>query len=80
MIRRRSSVILSIIILLLCGVTANSSTDKGDQDAPIPDKIQRIMNHPFYEGAIWGLRVVDLGTGELIYDLNPNMLLLMGSI
>jgi D-alanyl-D-alanine carboxypeptidase len=80
MIRRRSSVILSIIILLLCGVTANSSTNKDNQSTPIPDELRQIMNNPLYEGAIWGLRVVDLDTGELVYDLNPDMLFLMGSI
>jgi D-alanyl-D-alanine carboxypeptidase len=80
MICRKSSVILSIIILLLCGVTANSSTNKGNQSTPIPDELRQIMNNPLYEGAIWGLRVVDLDTGELVYDLNPDMLFLMGSI
>jgi D-alanyl-D-alanine carboxypeptidase len=80
MIRHKSYVILSIIILFLCGVAANSSHNKGNQGTSIPNEIQQIMKNPFYEGAIWGLRVVDFDTGELVYDLNPDTLFLMGSI
>jgi D-alanyl-D-alanine carboxypeptidase/D-alanyl-D-alanine-endopeptidase (penicillin-binding protein 4) len=38
------------------------------------------MNQPRYNGAVWSLRVVDLDTGELIYNLEPNLVLLTGSL
>jgi D-alanyl-D-alanine carboxypeptidase len=80
MIRHKSILILFIMMACLCGLTAKSDNNNGNQGLPIPDAIQEIMNNPLYQGAIWGLRVVDLDTGELVYDLNPNTLFLMGSI
>jgi D-alanyl-D-alanine carboxypeptidase len=71
--------ILFITIAFSCGFAATSCGDTGNQVSPIPDEIQLIMNSPLYNGAIWGLRVADLDTGELIYDLNPNTLFLMAS-
>jgi PBP4 family serine-type D-alanyl-D-alanine carboxypeptidase len=38
------------------------------------------MKKPQYFHATWGLRVVDLNSGAGIYDLNPNALLLTGSV
>jgi D-alanyl-D-alanine carboxypeptidase len=80
MIRHKSILILFIMMACLCGLAAKSDNNNGNQGLPIPDAIQEIMNNPLYQGAIWGLRVVDLNTGELVYDLNPNTLFLMGSI
>jgi D-alanyl-D-alanine carboxypeptidase len=65
-------------MVFLCGLAAKSDNN-GNHSATIPEAIQQIMNDSLYNGAIWGLRVVDLDTGELVYDLNPNTLLLMGS-
>ena len=47
---------------------------------PIPAEIQAIFDKPFYKKGIWGLRVVDLENGRIIYDLNPHRKLLTGSI
>ena len=80
MIRHKSILILFIMMACLCGLSANIDKNNSNQGVPIPDAIQEIMNNPLYQGAIWGLRVVDLDTGELVYDLNPNTLFLMGSI
>jgi len=38
------------------------------------------MNKPIYADATWSLRVIDLDTGELIYNLKPNLVLLTGSL
>jgi PBP4 family serine-type D-alanyl-D-alanine carboxypeptidase len=38
------------------------------------------MHKPRYLHATWGLRVVDLKSGAVIYDLNSNSLLLTGSV
>jgi hypothetical protein len=74
MICHKSFLILFFTISLVWGFAANSYDEKDDQGLSIPDEIQRIMNNPFYDGAMWGLRVVDLDTGTLVYDLNPDTL------
>ncbi len=38
------------------------------------------MEKPRYSEASWSLRVVDLESGEIIYDLNPNLLAFTGSV
>jgi D-alanyl-D-alanine carboxypeptidase len=74
MIRHKSILILLIMMACLYDLSGNSDKSNSNQGVPIPDAIQEIMNNPLYQGAIWGLRVVDLDTGELVYDLNPNTL------
>src|SRR5215510_7557017 len=71
--------IFFITITFLCNFAAIGYENTSNQIQPIPDEIQQIMSSPLYKGAIWGLRVVDLDSGELIYDLNPNTLFLMAS-
>jgi len=46
----------------------------------IPADIKAIFNKPLYKNAIWGLRVVDLGTGEVLTDLNPDRPFYIGSV
>jgi D-alanyl-D-alanine carboxypeptidase len=46
----------------------------------LPKKIRAIMEKPRYSEATWGLQVTDLKSGEVIYDLNPQELLLTGSV
>lgn len=45
----------------------------------IPE-IDAILNKPQYENAVWGLRVVDLNTGEVIINLRPNYNFFIGSV
>ena len=51
-----------------------------DSEQPIPDEILAIMNQERYSGADWSLRVVDLDSGKLIYNLNTDNLLFTGSL
>ena len=39
---------------------------------PIPADIRAVFDKPLYADALWGLRVVDLDTGRIIYDLEPD--------
>jgi D-alanyl-D-alanine carboxypeptidase len=61
---------------------ATSSTWAVDppKPKPIPAEIQAIFDKPLYKSGIWGLRVVDLENGRVIYDLNPQRKLLTGSV
>jgi D-alanyl-D-alanine carboxypeptidase len=79
MVHHKPFLILFITIAFSCGLAATDYANNSGQSPPIPDEIQHIMNSPLYAGAIWGLRVVDLDTGELIYDMNPNTLFLIAS-
>ncbi|MGB3364832.1 MAG: D-alanyl-D-alanine carboxypeptidase [Thermodesulfobacteriota bacterium] len=64
---------LSVLSVGVCNKNSNNSQ-------AIPDEILEIMNKPRYLDAVWSLRVVDLDTGELIYNLEPNLVLLTGSL
>src|SRR5215469_4902954 len=46
----------------------------------LPKTIRDIMQKPRYSGATWALRVVDMASGEVIYDLNSEERLLTGSV
>jgi PBP4 family serine-type D-alanyl-D-alanine carboxypeptidase len=46
----------------------------------LPKQIRAIMEKPRYAEATWGLRVVDLKSGKVLYDLNSQKLLLTGSV
>jgi D-alanyl-D-alanine carboxypeptidase len=48
--------------------------------AELPESIRKIMEKPQYAEATWALRVVDLQSGEVIYDLNSAEKLLTGSV
>jgi D-alanyl-D-alanine carboxypeptidase len=52
----------------------------GGSGGELPKKIRAIMEKPRYSEATWGLQVTDLKSGEEIYDLNPQELLLTGSV
>ncbi len=47
---------------------------------PIPADIRAVFDKPLYADALWGLRVVDLDTGRIIYDLEPDHEFLIGSV
>ena len=46
----------------------------------LPKAIREVMHKPRYSEATWGLRVVDLKSGEVIYDHNSRDKLLTGSV
>ena len=41
--------------------------------AALPEKIQKLLDSsPVARTAFWGIRIVDLGTGKTLYELNPD--------
>jgi len=41
--------------------------------AALPEKIQKLLDSsPVARAAFWGIRIVDLGTGKTLYELNPD--------
>ncbi|MCK5710652.1 MAG: D-alanyl-D-alanine carboxypeptidase, partial [Deltaproteobacteria bacterium] len=75
-----NSLTLLTLILFLSVFSIGGCNKNGNQAQPIPEEILAIMNKPRYADAVWSLRVIDLNTGELIYNLKPNLVLLTGSL
>lgn len=69
-------VFVSFISILSIGGCSNSSSD----GQPIPEEIRDIFDKNLYEESIWALRVVDLETGEVIYNLRSEDNLFLGSV
>lgn len=66
-----------LVLFVLSGSGCNKNINSSQS---IPDEISAIMKRPRYENAQWSLRVIDLDTGEIIYNLEPNLVLLTGSL
>src|ERR1700761_9195996 len=54
-----------------CGSTATYAQN-GEGKANVPADIEAIFNKPVYNGALWGLRVLDVESGKTLIDLHPN--------
>lgn len=48
--------------------------------APVAREIRQVLDKPAYSKAVWGLRVVDLDTGEVLQDLDGDRPLKVGSV
>jgi D-alanyl-D-alanine carboxypeptidase len=77
--RLKSFTFLTLIIFMsifsIGGCNNNSQTGQA-----IPEEILEIINDEFYSNATWSLKVVDLETGQLIYQLNPEIVAFTGSV
>jgi PBP4 family serine-type D-alanyl-D-alanine carboxypeptidase len=67
-----------LVTALLC-CFALTGFARGDSGA-LPGAIQDVMQKPQYSEATWALRVVDVKSGAVIYDLNSQTNLLTGSV
>ncbi len=47
--------------------------------SPLPDAILEIINDAKYKHSAWGLLVADVATGETLYELNPDVMMVPGS-
>lgn len=50
------------------------------RDAKVPAGIRAIFDKPLYSDSVWGLRVLDLDTGEVLIDHRPDYDFLIGSV
>jgi D-alanyl-D-alanine carboxypeptidase len=76
---RYRKALLSILLVITAafGLYGGCSSGGGSN---IPAEIRAIFNKPLYNGAIWGLRVVDVDTGEVLINLRPNYPFFIGSV
>jgi D-alanyl-D-alanine carboxypeptidase len=78
---------LEIRILIICFLVfpaiaglAEAQGNCGDNSANVPADVRAVFNKPAYKGAIWGLRVVDLGASKELIDLQPHCHFYIGSV
>lgn len=71
------TVVSLIAVIAIFGHSVNAAGGAHHSRKPatsrIPATVRAIMNQPKYSKATWGLRVVDLDSGKLIYNLNPDL-------
>jgi D-alanyl-D-alanine carboxypeptidase len=66
------------VVALLLGICATGF--HGNSGCDLPKAIRAIMEKPRYSQATWALRVADVKSGDVIYDLNSQEKLLTGSV
>lgn len=57
-----------------------SSPAHAETDAAIPDEARAVMALPPYANSLWSLRVVDAASGEVLIDLNSDVLVEPASV
>ncbi len=78
--RARQLLTLFIFLLLVPILSVGGCNNSGSEGQPIPKEIRMIFDDSLYDGAIWALRVVDLETGEVIYNQRSDDNLFLGSV
>ena len=75
--RSRNLLTLFVSIFLISILSIGSCNNSSDS---IPPEIRAIFNKPLYEDGFWALRVVDLETGEVIYNQRSDENIFIGSV
>ncbi|HKT96234.1 MAG TPA: D-alanyl-D-alanine carboxypeptidase [Paraburkholderia sp.] len=70
---KRWAAIAAACLLVSCGGSVNSVT-------ALPDPILQVMQKPAYRNATWSMQVVDLDSGQVIYDLNSSAQMFIASV
>lgn len=69
---------LALVLALLAGCGGDDNNDVSIQ--ALPGGIGQILRKPAYRSALWAMRVVDLDTGQVLYDLHSGRPVLIGSV
>ena len=77
-LRLRVPVVVVFSAASLLGLV--SCTTHKESPPQIPANIQAIFNKPAYQGAVWGLRAIDLDSGRTLIDVQPDYHFLIGSV
>jgi len=78
--RNRTVLFLTFVVMSLSFFSMGGCSGNKKDASPIPDAILEVMQKPLYADATWSLKVVDLETGEDIYNLNSGLLAYTGSV
>lgn len=79
MSRRRLSLPFAALGAALA-LLGGCGSDDHDGARDLPDAIRAVMAKPIYDKAVWGLRVVDRDSGEVLYDLDRQPKMLIASV
>ena len=71
---------VAVSMLLGCTVNALAGAQSIADPGNVPSDIKAIMDKPAYKSSIWGLRVVDVETGQPLIDLEPGHQFFIGSV
>ena len=77
---RRALYALTVLPPLMSSAVTPASAQSIVHPPSVSSGIKAVLNAPRYEGAVWGLRVIDLETGDLLVDLEPRRKFLIGSV
>ena len=71
----------ALLVLIAAAFGASGGCSNNNKSgSEIPPDIQAIFDKPLYDGAIWGLRVIDQDTGEVLINLRPDYDFFIGSV
>jgi D-alanyl-D-alanine carboxypeptidase len=76
---RKALLTVLLIITAVFGLEGGCSSSGGGS-SNVPANIRAIFDKPLYSDSVWGLRVVDLATGEVLIDHNPDYEFFIGSV
>jgi D-alanyl-D-alanine carboxypeptidase len=77
---RRHLQVLAASMPLLCSAVSSARAQSFADPASVPSEIRGIFDAPRYKGAIWGLRVIDVETGQPLINIEPRHKFLIGSV
>ncbi len=79
---KTSRFFLALVAAALAGIGGCGGGGSGTvtNGANVPADIQAVFNQPLYKEALWGLRVVDAGSGKVLINLQPDYDFLIGSV
>lgn len=76
----RTLLTLCLFVSLISILAIGGCNNNGSEGQPIPDEIREIFDDSLYDGGFWALRVVDLETGEVIYNQRSDENIFIGSV
>lgn len=71
---------LVVSLVVGCGGSDGTAQVSGQQGNATFPEIAAVMSQPRYREATWGLRVVDLESGNVLVDQSPDTLFYIGSV
>lgn len=72
--------LLLLTLFALVNISACSNHDSSAQSQTVPQDIDAIFSKEQYRDSTWALRVVDMESGELVYDKHSDDRLFIGSV
>ncbi|HEX4921688.1 MAG TPA: D-alanyl-D-alanine carboxypeptidase, partial [Candidatus Bathyarchaeia archaeon] len=71
--------IFRVLLFALAAATALLSQSKSGQADTLEAQIRRIMDRPEFAHSTFGIEIYSMDSGSLLYQLNPDKLLVPGS-